>query len=308
MGVNKLINGNFDVWQRGTTAVSSGYRADRWFASAGTESYSQGTATPPDGSFYYGIATRTTATSASLGLGQRIESAITRYLVGQTLTCSFYYRQTSGTITSCKLVVDYANALDNFTGTTNVYSLTSSITPSASWQKYTFTFVVTSNMATNGFQILVGAGTTVTGPVTINIAQVQLEVGSSATAFEQRQPGYELMLCQRYYIRHQSPGIGFRIGYGTYNSGSPGGQIVIPISMRATPTAIDTTGTPGDYSLGIGSASPVLTSVPSLATASSSSTSIYLNCITAVGASTDGFGAVIRAVNANMYIGISAEL
>lgn len=35
---NKIINGNFDIWQRGTSAIGNGFRADRWnvFLSAGS--------------------------------------------------------------------------------------------------------------------------------------------------------------------------------------------------------------------------------------------------------------------------------
>jgi hypothetical protein len=204
IGQNVLVNGNFDIWARGTSTTSAGaYLADRWVSSGGVESYSQGTSTPQTGSLYYAVYTRTTATSGSLVLNQRIESANTRALNGQLVTLSFYFRQPSGTTTACKVRIDSANAVDSFGGiTTQIAETTVLATPDNTWQKVSYSFTVNSTMAANGFQILIGNLAT-TGPVTFNLAQVKLEVGASATPFSLAggSIGGEDLLCKRYYER-----------------------------------------------------------------------------------------------------------
>lgn len=42
---NAIINGNFDIWQRGTSANGGGYLADRWVV---TKSYEINTAMPQE--------------------------------------------------------------------------------------------------------------------------------------------------------------------------------------------------------------------------------------------------------------------
>jgi len=61
--------------------------------------------------------------------------------------------------------------------------------------------VISGSIVANGYMdILIGqSSTSGTGSNAIEIAQVQLELGSVATEFEHRSYGEELALCQRYY-------------------------------------------------------------------------------------------------------------
>jgi hypothetical protein len=74
-----------------------------------------------------------------------------------------------------------------------------------------------------------------TSGATFYITGVQLEKGSTATSFDYRPYGTELMLCQRYY---QTGGLAFS-GYNT-TSGSVGGLAPFAVTMRASPTVVFT--------------------------------------------------------------------
>ncbi len=96
-------------------------------------------------------------------------------------------------------------------------------TTAGSWQTGT---------ATNALRRTSGSVSLIsTAGATFYLTGVQLEVGSTATPFEQRPYGTELALCQRYYtviyvgLRFCSGAIPF---HGT--------TITLPMSMRATPT------------------------------------------------------------------------
>ena len=86
-----------------------------------------------------------------------------------------------------------------------------------------------------------------TNNATFELTGVQLEVGDSATDFEHRSFGEELLLCQRYYrvIKDGSEDSGGYLGYMSYNYdvNSVVTQINFIPEMRATPTADSTAGT-----------------------------------------------------------------
>ena len=79
-----------------------------------------------------------------------------------------------------------------------------------------------------------------TNGATFYITGVQLEKGSAASAFEYRQYGTELGLCQRYFYRPQqnsstlNGGIGYAIATGL--STFARAQVPLPVTMRTVPT------------------------------------------------------------------------
>lgn len=83
------------------------------------------------------------------------------------------------------------------------------------------------------------------GPGTVSLAQ--LEEGSLASRFEQRQTGVELALCQRYYYQNTSP-LDFSVPTNLTSGASPGFRPVIthPVTMRAGPTVTITAQTQVD--------------------------------------------------------------
>jgi len=95
---------------------------------------------------------------------------------------------------------------------------------------------------------------------TFEVEQVQLELGSVATTFEQRPYGMELALCQRYYEKSYDQGVvpgslsenGLVVQRGIADgSGVSGSAISFHVEKRAVPTCIfysSTTGTVGQWS------------------------------------------------------------
>jgi hypothetical protein len=81
--------------------------------------------------------------------------------------------------------------------------------------------------------------------------------------------------------------------------------IPVPVSMRTNPTALEQSGTAGDYSIVTVSGVQVCTAVPTYLTANKYAVSVNFTAATLL---TGGQAARIRPVNANAFLGWSAEL
>jgi len=83
-----------------------------------------------------------------------------------------------------------------------------------------------------------------TNDATLEITGLQMEVGSQATAFEHRNFGEELLLCQRYYYTTRggsggNPNTDSGGYFGMYYTGAISlGVAKFPVAMRATPTIV----------------------------------------------------------------------
>jgi len=202
---NLIINGGFDVWQRGTSfTTTTAYTADRWHWSNGSavtvsRTTFASTDNNPGGKYYLRIGANSTSHSTSgVSLRYHIEN-VTSVAPNTSITLSYWIR--SSEVTSWK-----SQVWERYNGWTDYAQLASHTdTISSSWTKITQTF---TTAARTGKTIVDGANTLTlqlqnnsafTGTNTIDIANVQLEVGSVATPFEYRSYGEELALCQRYY-------------------------------------------------------------------------------------------------------------
>jgi hypothetical protein len=210
---NKIINGGFDIWQRGTsfTGVGAGvFTADRWTTSSSTgtlnKNISRQILSVSDlpfteaGLTYYLRALYTSGTNTTeLPICQPIELTRTGspgpFKPGQVYTLSYYARcQSNNTIRWSLQFRDNSNTGTNASqGPSELQAITTL------WARYSHTFTLHSPNATNTSLCVTFTNNVTPANTNIDITGVQLEEGSVATPFEQRPIGTELALCQRYY-------------------------------------------------------------------------------------------------------------
>jgi hypothetical protein len=236
---NRIINGGMVIDQRNAgasiTPTDSQYMVDRWQAfltqaSKFTADQNAASVTPPAGFLNYLGFTSSSAyavlTSDYFGFQQHIEYANTYDLDwgtanAKTVTLSFWVRSS--------LTGTFGGALANY-GRTRAYPFTYTISAANTWEQKSITIAgdtsgtwggaINTGGITVGFGLGVGstysttAGAWATGlylsatgatsvvgtnGATLYITGVQLEAGSTATSFDYRDYGRELILCQRYY-------------------------------------------------------------------------------------------------------------
>ena len=233
---NKLINGDMDIWQRGTTftvSTSSAYTADRWavytdILRPGRGNVTQSSDVPSNSEFQtslqFQVTTVSNANNQPLTFRQIIEGYNARDLIGQTFNISFWVKSSkTGTYSVC--LGNAGNGTVSDRSYVTQYTINSN-----NWEKKTI--VVPGGLITTGtwnwtngrgLEVIfgmAGAGastplnTWVTGDIetspnqvnlldvvgnTFNITGVQLERGVASTPFEHRPIGTEWSLCGRYF-------------------------------------------------------------------------------------------------------------
>lgn len=324
-GKNKIINGDFGIWQRGTsqsvTSNAPAYgSADRWaFSRNGTEAtgtntisretFTVGQTDVPNNPTYYCRWTTTTlgTSQTRIDVNQYVENVSS--FAGQTVTLSFYVKSSGTFAISTFLEQNFGSG-----GSTTVTTTAGTGNTSTSWQRFTTTVAIPSITgktvgASNYLRILIRVSSPTAG-ATFDFANAQLEYGSKATPFQTASggsPQAELAMCQRYYWRATVDGAGDRFGYGS-NISTTDAQIMtqFPVQMRTVPTALETTGTAGDYSVvEPGGVTPVCTAAPTFLNATNWSA---LTTLTTGGTLTAFRPSAGRSSSANAYLGWSAEL
>ncbi len=230
---NLLINGAFQVWQRGTSSTSftggnRGYIADRWSFRYAT-SAERSTDVPEGEAFKYSIKVVVASTSPDSFLIQAIEDS--DRFAGQTVTFSYWIKPSE----SCETRDDY------WRGGHGTHKL-----KGGAWQKVTNTFVVPSDITVNEFIYIQFPANKV---ITFYVTGVQLELGKVATPFEHRSYGEELALCQRYFctgfpvgatvadgqaVTGTNDGVNGWVAFGNNVARTP--YIHYPVDMRASPS------------------------------------------------------------------------
>ncbi|MBX9299260.1 phage tail protein [Chromobacterium piscinae] len=223
---NLLINGGFDIWQRGLSQTTTGYgSADRWLMDLGSGlpgvTMAKMDASVADtealgGATSFLRLTLAKAPSSKVReycqINQRVENL--RRFSGKQLTLSFWARADK----PCSILAyveqwfsaPYVEAVKNRALNSTAANL------SSSWQRFSFTFTSPSlqgraigSQGDDCLSVFIGLSysdalpelnaiaTAQTGA--FDIAQVQLEEGPVATPFEYRPFGDELRSCQRYF-------------------------------------------------------------------------------------------------------------
>ena len=310
---NAIINGDFRVWQRGTSfSVSPAvtlFTADRFSvfnnATSTPVTVSQQAFTPGNQISGYEPAnflrcTMSGYSSSAVFIGQKIEDV--RTFAGQTITVSYWAKAS----VNMSLPIDYVQWFGTGgSSLVNASLATASVT--TSWQRFTHTLTVPSISGKT-----VGAGSSfevrflMSANGNLDIWGVQVEKGTVATPFEQRPIGTELALCQRYYYRVSSRSGGTAALLTTYqpvvSTTSAWAIITTPVTMRTMPTAIDF----ANIRLDDTQTNPAISGL-SFRSGWSSDNNVAI-VAASTGLTTLRSYAVIDGGSGNGYIGISAEL
>ncbi len=272
---NRIINGAMMIDQRNAgasvTANDGIFGADRFKISTGYSSKAtiQQSTTAPTGFNNSILLTSSAATSTASGdymtLIQTIEGLNVADLGwgtanAKTVTLSFWVRSS--------LTGTFGGSINN-SGNSRSYVFTYTISAANTWEQKTITIAGDTSgtwLTTNGIGFIVrwsivmgstystastntwlagdyegATGQTQilnTNGATFYITGVQLEIGTSATPFERRLYGQELMNCYRYYYL---PSKGQMGAYVTSSNITVG--YTFPVTMRASPTLSGTSAT-----------------------------------------------------------------
>lgn len=260
---NKLINGDMEVWQRGTSiavaASATAYAADRWYITTGANQASviarQTGLT--NGSRYCARVQRNSGQTGTgaIVFGQPIPTDILVALRGIKATISASLRSganwspTSGNITMSLFVGTGAEAKrgGGFTGETTAAAVTTALgtTSAITLVSATSAAIIPTNAAQGELQFTwTPTGTAGTNDY-VEIDEVQIELGSVASPFERVLFAEALMRCQRFYWKTfpyattpaQSGGVTGAISTKVPIAlGDPSVYVQFPTRMRTTPT------------------------------------------------------------------------
>jgi hypothetical protein len=261
-GKNKIINGDFGVWQRGTSfSANNSYTADRWYTNwdgtGATRAFSQQTFTPGtapvngyESTYFYRFNQSVAGSGGTYNvLLQKIEDV--RIFANQTVTISFWAKAAANiTMPSVAVGQDFGSG-----GSGAVYTTAgSNFALTTSWQRFTATVLFPSisgktiGTGSNlGLFLYMPLNTT----FTVDVWGIQLEAGSVATPFTTASGTVqgELALCQRYYSKSYpqsaTPGTTSLSNVNGYfapvtyaNPGDGRLTISFPQIMRTAPTII----------------------------------------------------------------------
>ena len=324
-GKNRIINGDFGVWQRGTSAftVDGSYTSDRWSFSQGSTTGAQVTqgvftagelSTGGSTSNYY-LNLAGTLSSASLGyiqVQQPIEDV--RTFENTTAIVSFYAKgSASGTI---NIVL---RQLFGTGGSAAVLTTPVSFNITTSWARYSTTVSIPSVSgktigAGSSLQVIfvknMGSSYPTFGTSnytgTLSLWGVQLEAGSTATTFQTATGTIqgELAACQRYYFRNtQTANNQHLTPFGTAVSSTAAAiDVFFPVPMRTNPTAIESA------NLAVTDGANARTNVTSVTFNSASN--LVANCEYNVASGLTQYRpySLFNQTSTTAYVGFSAEL
>jgi len=331
-GANALINGQFAIAQRGTSFTSGSnddtdYTLDRWkLFSDGNDvvDVTQETTTVPTNR-QYAIALDVETANKKFGIAQIIEQKNCVNLIGETVTLSFQAKVsattnldnvkaaiiawdgTADTVTADMISAWGAEGTDPTLATNFTYENTpANLNLTTSYATYSVTASVDTASAKNIIVFIWSDVTTTSAGEFLYLSDVKLEAGDTATPFEHRGYGDELRKCQRYYFKIQADDAADSFcTAAVVSSTSTNGTVAFPETMRDSPTAIETSGTAGDYEVRDVTSSFICNSVPSYIRATKNNA--YISFPVASGL-TSGRACTLRSTSVNAYLAWSSEL
>lgn len=267
---NGFINGQFKVNQRTafaaaeTALTTKSYWFDRWYTihttAAGT--VNRETASLPTGSVSpVGIKVIGGAACTAARLGQRLEGSRCEALgadraANQFITISGKIRNTGASALTASLVVDTANALDNFVAVTNLVTSAALVNALAAGASQSFSLPVDIGTASAGtpalgldIYLVTTAPAAFVATESFVVTDMQVEVGRVATKPYPEDFAEQIDLCRRFYQKTfaygtkptTATGILLNAIYGQTNgSGNEDVNWGMSPALRATPTTTTT--------------------------------------------------------------------
>lgn len=316
---NRIINGQMDIWQRGTSfsnPATGAYIADRWIfqhnGTGGTRTISQSTIAAgttiggmqPRNVLSFAVTNAGSPAASSQTIGQRIEDV--RTFAGESVTISAWVANNSTALNTLTI-----KAVQNFgTGGSPSAAVTTTVATKAVTSSYVRISATVTIPSISGktlgttdnnyleIQFDIGAQTG-----TLLLWGVQAEQGTTTTALERVVAGEELRRCQRYYYLH-ADGNNKEIGAAWYYSATQASTIVyLPVTMRAAPVLANVTG--GNYFAFYRNGTFDNLDSWTLDVASTTTVSMY-NSTDVAG--TAGQAGIVRTSNASARVAFSSEL
>ena len=262
---NRIINGAFDFWQRGTSSTSSGYvAADRW-----RNDYSGGTVTQSRQAFSLGdtlgsnsptyFLRQTVSGQSTSGQFAAIQHRVegVRSYAGQTITVLGWARRSSGS-GNMSAVVEQSFGTG---GSPSAYveGTAQTVTLTSSWAAFALTYTVPSvsgkTLGSNNNDYLAiifwtsagssfNARTNSLGLQTIGVDLwgIHIKQGTHTTSavdlYRQPELGPELLRCQRYFnniVGYGGSSVTGFLSAAAYGSGENYGPYTFPVEMRTSP-------------------------------------------------------------------------
>lgn len=280
---NWIINGGFDVWQRGTsftnTTVSWKYSADRWkfYSETSVTATVDKTTLSVDGVTVDALYWVQNTTANITYLSQYIEG---NKLQGKTVSLSFY--ADSPTNILCYL--------GNSAGR-NGFSVVQC------WNYFTRKFENSFTADSSFVHFICGSG-----GGSIKLAQVNLVIGDVNVKYQQEAYADVLRQCKRYYRRYTTLGGAWTNWFTGFSTTSTNGKFSIDIDMRPVSSI-------GYYGIAATEDGIVNSDITSMALAGGDYASSLLIGYSTTGGLTAWRPNVIGArANANAYFEINAEL
>ena len=313
-GKNKIINGDFSIWQRGTTfnsVASSAYTADRWIMGTvgDTVNVTRQAFTPADitaigfGDAQYFFRMEVVSSNGSARTEQKIENV--RTLANQNVTVSFWAKASTSTNLDVLFYQNFGSG-----GSSQVNLTAEVIALTTSWVRYSKTFAIPSvsgkTIGDGSHLALVLRETSASTNVTFDFFGVQVEAGSVATAFQTATGTLagEFALACRYFFRANTDAADEPVGSGLCIANNKA-RIVqfLPSPMRTTPTI--SANNAGNYYVFDGS---VYNTLSSLVLWAATANVLQYEATTTLTTLTLGRGALLAVQSPFGSIDISAEL
>ena len=260
---NAIINGAFDIWQKGVSfnsqsVLSAGYTADRWhfYRTSGLSgaTLTRQSITFPGFQYAARVQRNSGETSTTTTyLRHTLETTDSIPFQSKRFTLSFYARRGANFSPSGNsLVISISRGTSVDRASYNFDNFSSVILTSrvlgTEFERYTVTGTFPSGITGVGVEFIHAATGTAGANDWFEITGVQLEEGAITTPFKRNAPSIqaELAACQRYFVSFNNEGTTdtahFISSIGAVNTTTTARfSIPLPVTMRIAPTSLSFT-------------------------------------------------------------------